>query len=55
MHTKILPITPDWCGSVDLARKAKGHWFDSQTGHRPGLRARSPIRARTGVMFYSDQ
>ena len=35
---------PGWCGSVDwvLACEPKGHWFDSQSGHMPGLRARSP-------------
>ena len=34
-----------WCGSVDwvLACEPKGHWFDSQSGHMPGLRARSLV------------
>ena len=30
-----------WCGSVDW--EPKGHRFDSQSGHMPGLRARSPV------------
>ena len=36
---------PGWCGSVDwvLACEARGHYFDSQWGHMPGLRARSPL------------
>ena len=34
------------CGSVDwvLACEPKGSWFDSQSGHMPGLQARSPVR-----------
>ena len=33
-----------WCGSVDWvpACEPKGHGFDSQSGHMPGLGARSP-------------
>ena len=35
---------PGWCGSVDWARcKPKGHWFNSRSGHMPGLQARSPV------------
>ena len=36
---------PGWCGSVDWvpACKPKGRWFDSQSGHMPGLWARSPV------------
>ena len=36
---------PGWCGSVDwvLACEPKGYWFDSQSGHMPGLQARSPF------------
>ena len=36
---------PGWCGSVDWvpACEARGHWFDSQSGHVPGLQARSPV------------
>ena len=26
-----------------LARKPKGHWFNSQSGHMPGLQVRSPV------------
>ena len=35
---------PGWCGSVDWvpAWEPKGRQFDSQTGHMPGLWARSP-------------
>ena len=38
---------PGWCDSVDCvpACEPKGRWFDSQSGHMPGLRARSPVRA----------
>ena len=34
-----------WCGSVGWvpAWEPKGCWFDSQSGHMPGLRARSPV------------
>ena len=37
-------ISPGWCGSVDGAWtcEPKGHQFDSQSGHMPGLQARSP-------------
>ena len=37
---------PGWCSSVDwaLTCKPKGPWFDSQSGHMPGLWARSPVR-----------
>ena len=35
-----------WCGSMDwvLACKPKDHQFNSQSGHMPGLWARSPVR-----------
>ena len=35
-----------WCGSVDWAQvcQLKGHRFNSQSGHMPGLQARSPVR-----------
>ena len=34
-----------WRGSVDWvpACEPKGHWFYSQSGHMPGLQARSPV------------
>ena len=34
-----------WCGSVDWgpAWEPKGHWFNSQSGHMPGLHTRSPV------------
>ena len=37
--------SPGCCGSVDwaLASKTKGHHFDSQSRHMPGLWARSPV------------
>ena len=37
--------SPGWCGSVDwgLAYEPKDRWFDSQSGHVPGLQARSPV------------
>ena len=37
---------PGWYSSVDnraWAYEAKGHRFDSPSGHMPGLRARSPV------------
>ena len=36
---------PGWRGSVDWAPawEPKGLWFDSQSGHMPGLQARSPV------------
>ena len=38
-------ISPGWCGPVDgvPACKLKSCWFDSQSGHMPGLWARSPV------------
>ena len=35
---------PAWCGSVDGAPacEPKSHRFNSQSGHTPGLQARSP-------------
>ena len=34
--------SPDWCGSLGWpsSLKPRGHWFDSQSGHMPGLWAR---------------
>ena len=42
---KIFSFCTGWCGSVEWAPpwKPKGHWFDSQSGHVPGLWARSPV------------
>ena len=39
--------SPGWCGSVDWvpACKPKGRGFHSQSGHMPGLWARSPVGA----------
>ena len=38
-------MSPGWCGSVDgvPAYKPKGCRFNSQSGHVPGLLARSPV------------
>ena len=38
-------ISPGCCGSEDsvLVCETKGCWFDSQSGHMPGLQARSPM------------
>ena len=38
-------MSPDWCGSVGwaLSCKLKGRHFNSQSGHLPGLWARSPV------------
>ena len=40
-----IKISPGWCDSVDWvpAGEPKGCWFNSQSGHMPGLRARSPV------------
>ena len=37
--------SPGWCSSVDWARsyEPKSYWFNSQSGHMPGLWARSPV------------
>ena len=42
---KIYYFSPGWCSSVDLGLdyKPKGCWFDSQSGHMPGLWATSPV------------
>ena len=42
IKTQPLPVC---CGLVDwvLAYEPKGHWFDSQSEHMPGLWARSPV------------
>ena len=39
-------LGPGWCGSVDWvpACEPKGHQFDSQSGHMPGLQARCLVR-----------
>ena len=36
---------PGLCGSVDWVQacEPKRHWSDSQSGHMPGLQARSPV------------
>ena len=41
---KTFKCLPGWCGSVDWTpgQRVKGHWFHSQSGHIPGLQARSP-------------
>ena len=44
--------SPGWCGSVNWVRACEprscwfnswGCWFDSQSGHMPGLQARFPV------------
>ena len=42
---------PGWCGSADWAPdcEPKGPWFDSQSGHMPGLQAGSPVRGTQGT------
>ena len=46
-----IEISPGWCSSVDWAPTCnpKGCRFDSQSGHMPGLRARSPVGGVQGV------
>ena len=54
VHTKTVQtiskraFSPGWCGSVDwvLACEPKGCWFDSQSGHMPGLQARFSVGAK---------
>ena len=43
-------FSPGWCGSVDIlpACKPKGRWFNSQSGHTPGLQARSSVQGSRG-------
>ena len=45
--------SPEQCGSVGWALfcTAKGPQFDSQSGHMPGLRVRSPVRAYSDWRF----
>ena len=42
---------PGWCGSVDWtpACAPKGHGFNSQSGHMPGVQARSPVAGTRGA------
>ena len=44
-RSNIKKNSPSYYGSVDwaLACVSKGCWFDSQSGHMPGFRARSPV------------
>ena len=35
-------LSPGWCGSV-VEHQPGNHWLDSQSGHMPGLQARSPV------------
>ena len=32
-----------WLSGLSAACESKGRWFDSQSGHMPGLWARSPV------------
>ena len=42
-------LRPDWCGPVGWAasHKVRGRWFDSQSGHVPGLWVRCPVGEHT--------
>ena len=57
--SKIKWLCPSWCGSVDWvpACELKGRQFNSQSGHLPGLQARSPVvghvRSNHTLMFPS--
>ena len=44
-YLKLNIFRPGWCSSVDGVRacEPKGRWFDSPSGHTPGLQARSPV------------
>ena len=48
----IIKACPGWCGLVDwvLDCELKGHQFDSQAGHMPGLQAKFPVG---GMLFLS--
>ena len=52
--------SPGWCGSVDWAPdcKAKGCWFNSQSGHMPGWQTRFPgeghVSGNHTLMFLSS-
>ena len=48
---KKFTFCPGWCSSVDWvpACKPQGHWFNSQSGHMPGLWARSPVARAQGA------
>ena len=49
MRIKFFFFSPGWCVLMDWAPayEPKGHWFDSQSGHMPGL----PARSRVGGMW----
>ena len=42
-----MSVSPGWCGSVNCvpACEPKGCWFDSLSGHMPGLWARFPVES----------
>ena len=44
-YLSIITLSSGWCSSVDWvqALEPKGCWFDSRSGHMPGLKARSPV------------
>ena len=45
LKTTLILFSPGWCGSEDWARacEPKGHRFDPQSGHMPGLQVRFPV------------
>ena len=49
-------LSPDWCGSGGwtLSHKLKGHWFNFQSGHIPGLWGQVPIwrHARGNLLIF---
>ena len=54
LSLKLYTCCPGCCGSVDWAQacKPKGRWFDSQSGHVPGLWARSSERGTWKATTY---
>ena len=56
VHCKMLSsiCSPGWCGSVDCALvcELQGRWFDSQSGHMPGFRARCPVGGMLEATIY---
>ena len=48
MKNSLSKIKLSWLvqlSGLSVGCEPKGHWFDSQSGHRPGLQARSPVGA----------
>ena len=55
MNNLKIILSPDWCGSVGWTSscKPKGLWFNSWSGHMPGLWTRSPAGGVNRSMCFS--